>query len=184
VAPLGLHDTVFPVDAPGIPAPMSRGYSLPLGQQQGPLLDFTVLNPSVAWAAGALISTLGDVERFFRALLGGRLLPPGLLPEMTSPVPTGPPGFGYGLGVTVIDTPAGRLIGHGGAIPGFSNVVLSTADGRRQVAVMMNEYFSPPAVSDAYDQAFMTLALGVLLGGPAASVASTVAATTTFLRAV
>jgi len=51
---------------------------------------------------------------------------------MTTPVPTGQPGFGYGLGLIVIDTPTGRLLGHDGAIPGFLNIVLSTEDGRRQ----------------------------------------------------
>jgi D-alanyl-D-alanine carboxypeptidase len=50
---LGLRDTFFPVNSPGIPGPRSRGYSLPLGQEEGPLLDFTVQNPSHAWAAGA-----------------------------------------------------------------------------------------------------------------------------------
>ena len=94
--PLGLRDTLFPVNRPTIPRPYVRGYSLPLGQEQGPLLDFTVFNPSVAWAAGALVSNLGDLERFFRALLGGRLLPPRLLAAMMTPVPTGQPGFGYG----------------------------------------------------------------------------------------
>jgi D-alanyl-D-alanine carboxypeptidase len=118
--PLGLRDTFFPVNAPGIPGPRSHGYSLPLGAEEGPLLDFTIFNPSVAWGSGNLISNLGDLERFFRALLGGRLLPPRLLAAMTTPVPTGLPGFGYGLGLRVIETPAGRLLGHEGAIPGFT----------------------------------------------------------------
>jgi D-alanyl-D-alanine carboxypeptidase len=43
--PLGLDDTFFPVNAPGIPGPRSRGYSLPLSPEgevlDGPLLDFT-----------------------------------------------------------------------------------------------------------------------------------------------
>ena len=180
--PLGLRNTFFPINRPTIPRPYARGYSLPLGQEQGPLLDFTVLNPSVAWAAGALVSNLGDLERFFRALLRGRLLPPRLLTAMTTPVPTGQPGFGYGLGLIVIDTPAGRLLGHDGAIPGFLNIVLSTEDGRRQVGVMMNEEFSTPAVSEAFNQVFMTLAMG-LLDGAASGVASTNASLRAAVRA-
>jgi len=180
--PLGLRNTFFPINRPTIPRPYARGYSLPLGQEQGPLLDFTVLNPSLAWAAGALVSNLGDLEHFFRALLGGRLLPPRLLTAMTTPVPTGQPGFGYGLGLIVIDTPAGRLLGHDGAIPGFLNIVLSTEDGRRQVGVMMNEEFSTPAVSEAFNQVFMTLAMG-LLDGAASGVASTNASLRAAVRA-
>jgi len=181
--PLGLRDTVFPVNRPTIPRPYARGYSIdPFGQPDGPLLDFTVFNPSLAWAAGALVSNLGDLERFFRALLGGRLLPPRLLAAMTTPVPTGQPGFGYGLGLIVIDTPTGRLLGHDGAIPGFLNIVLSTEDGRRQVGVMMNEEFSTPAVSEAFSQVFMTLAMG-LLDGAASGVASTDASLRAAVRA-
>jgi hypothetical protein len=33
----------------------------------GPLLEFTAQNPSWAWAAGALVSTLEDLGHFFRA---------------------------------------------------------------------------------------------------------------------
>jgi D-alanyl-D-alanine carboxypeptidase len=176
--PLGLRDTFFPVNNPGIPGPKSRGYSLPLNQESGPLLDFTVFNPSLAWGTGNLISNLGDLQRFFRALLGGRLLPPRLLVAMTTPVPTGRPGIGYGLGLTVIETPVGRLLGHEGDIPGFFNLVLNTEDGRRQLGIMRNEHFATPAVSEAFDQAFMALVMGLLEGAP-----SDVPSTSASLRA-
>jgi D-alanyl-D-alanine carboxypeptidase len=172
--PLGLRDTLFPVDRPTIPRPYASGYSVPLGQEQGPLLNFTVFDPSLAWAAGALVADLGELEHFFRALLRGRLLPAPLLAMMTTPVPTGQ-GFGYGLGLIVIDTPTGRIIGHDGAIPGFRDIVLSTEDGRWQVGMMMNEYFATSAASDAFDQVFMALDTR-LFGGTASDVASTSAA--------
>jgi D-alanyl-D-alanine carboxypeptidase len=164
--PLGLHDSFLPVDSPGIPSPSSRGYSLPLGAEQGPLLDFTVYNPSPFWGAGNLISSLDDLTRFFRALLGGRLLPPGLLAEMTTPVPTGQPGVGYGLGLLVLDTPVGRLVGHDGGVPGSFNIVLSTQDGRRQLGVVRNEHLATPAVSQAFDQAVAEIVVGLLVGAP------------------
>jgi D-alanyl-D-alanine carboxypeptidase len=164
--PLGLHDTVFPVNRPDIPGPNPRGYSLPLVDQAGPLLDFTVYNPSLAWGAGNLISDLGDLERFFRALLGGRLLPPRLLAAMTTPVDTGVPGYGYGLGLEMIETPAGRLVGHGGAIPGFDNIVLNTGDGRQQLGVMINELIAPTAVLEALTQTWMAIAARLLQGAP------------------
>jgi D-alanyl-D-alanine carboxypeptidase len=162
---LGLRGTFFPVNRPDIPGRSARGYSLPLGQEEGPLLDFTVYNPSLAWAAGNLTSDLGDLARFFRALLGGRLLPPRLLGEMTTPVDTGE-GIGYGLGLVVIETPASRLIGHDGAIPGFLNVALSTEDGGRQVVVMMNEEFATPAVYEAFNQAVAAMVERLLGAAP------------------
>jgi D-alanyl-D-alanine carboxypeptidase len=111
----------------------------------------------------ALISDLDDLERFFRALLGGRLLPARLLAEMTTPVDIGVPGFGYGLGLVVvqaplIQAPSGRLVGHDGGIAGFLNIVLSTQDGRRQLGVMLNELVAPPAVVEAYLQAWTAIA--------------------------
>ncbi len=85
---------------------------------------------------------------------------------MTTPVPTGQPGFGYGLGLVVIETPAGRLIGHDGAIPGFLNIVLSTEDGRRQLGIMMNQEFATPAVYEAFNQALMAIAMRLLDAAP------------------
>jgi D-alanyl-D-alanine carboxypeptidase len=178
IRPLGLGDTFFPVNRPDIPGRNARGYSLPLGDQgpvlDGPLLDFTVYNPSLAWAAGNVVSDLGDLTRFFRALLGGRLLPRGLLTEMTTTVPIGQ-GAGYGLGLLVVETPCGRLIGHDGGIPGFITIVLGTQDGRRQFGIMVNEFFTTPAVDQAYGQVVVEIAMGLLEGGscdPAASSAS------------
>lgn len=37
--------------------------------------DVTALDPRVAGAAGELVTTLDDLDRFYAALLGGRLLP-------------------------------------------------------------------------------------------------------------
>jgi D-alanyl-D-alanine carboxypeptidase len=169
IRPLRLRDTFFPINRPTIPGRNTRGYSLPLSEQgpvlDGPLLDFTVYNPSLAWAAGNLVSDLGDLARFFRALLGGRLLPPRLLAEMTTTVPIGQ-GAGYGLGLLVLDTPCGRLIGHDGGIPGFITIVLSTQDGRRQLGVMVNQFFTTPAVDQAYSQVVVEIAMRLLEGGP------------------
>ena len=39
------------------------------------LVDYTRMNPSVMGAGGEMISTTRDLNRFFAALLGGRLLP-------------------------------------------------------------------------------------------------------------
>jgi D-alanyl-D-alanine carboxypeptidase len=146
--PLGLRDTSFPVTGTGIPSPMSRGYSLPLTPQldaaDGPLIDFTDQNPSYAWAAGALISNLRDLQRFFRALLGGELLPSELRSEMLTSVAVPRASLPLplfdrnGLGIIETDTPAGPLVGAAGGIPGFLSIISSTPDGRRQLGVMIN----------------------------------------------
>jgi hypothetical protein len=85
---------------------------------------------------------------------------------MTTPVDTGQPGFGYGLGLAVIQTPSGRLIGHDGAIPGFLNIVLNTEDGRRQLGLMINELIPPTAVVQAFTQTWMAIAAQLLEAAP------------------
>lgn len=60
--PLGLRDTFFPINRPDIPGRNVRGYSLPLGQEEGSLLDFTVYNPSLAWGARSVRSRDGPMR--------------------------------------------------------------------------------------------------------------------------
>ena len=153
--PLGLHATSFPVDVTALPDPSSHGYSPRLKRgrvsEHSPLEDVSTQNPSWAWAAGALVSNLGDLCRFFAALLDGRLLPPESLAEMLATVTVPPdvlplPLFGgYGLGIVKVDTPAGPLFGEPGGIPGFLNMVLSTPDGARQAGLMINVGAQAPA---------------------------------------
>ena len=63
--PLGLRDTFFPVNRPTIPGPNPQGAACRWPDEAGPLVDFTVYNPSLAWGAGNLISDLGDLARSF-----------------------------------------------------------------------------------------------------------------------
>ena len=165
--PLALRDTLLPDGAPEIPEPSARGYSLPLGPDgevlDGPLLDFTAQNPSWAGAAGALVSTLPDLPSFFRTLLGGRLLPPPMLAEMTTMVAV-PPGSiplplydRYGLGILEVETPDGPLLGNAGGIPGFLSIVLSTPDGRRQLGLMINALPAPAPVHEVFLQGSRSL---------------------------
>jgi len=51
LVPLGLHDTSFPLTSTQIPAPYAHGY-------YGSLDATNLLNPSIAWTAGAMISTV------------------------------------------------------------------------------------------------------------------------------
>jgi D-alanyl-D-alanine carboxypeptidase len=153
--PLGLRDTSFPTEFPFLVGPHTRGYSLHLDDElnpiEGELFDITDYNPSLAWAAGNMVSNVADLARFFRALLGGRLLPGELLAEMKTPIEI-EPGYGYGLGLEVSDGPCGPLFGHSGSIPGFTDIVHNSEDGRHQVAVMLNADAIPAAVFEPIGQ--------------------------------
>ncbi len=76
VGPLGLSHTSFPLTDPDIHGPHAHGYAIdPLPEWGLPaILDTTRFNPSWAWTAGAIVSTLEDVADFHRALFTGQLL--------------------------------------------------------------------------------------------------------------
>ena len=115
------------------------------------MFDITDYNPSLARAAGNMVSTVADLARFFRALLGGRLLPAELLAERKTAIEI-EPGYGYGLGLEVYDGPRGPLFSHSGSIAGFTDFVYNSEDGRHQVAVMLNADAIPAAVFEPIGQ--------------------------------
>jgi D-alanyl-D-alanine carboxypeptidase len=148
--PLRLRDTSFPVDATAIPGAHANGYAV----VDGKLLDVTVLNPSGTWAAGNLVSTADDVARFWRALLGGKLLAPKQLAAMKTTVPAWKgTQLRYGLGIQEIPSACGTLWGNGGSIAGYANMFQNSADGRRQAAVIVSANPAPKAVGEARDVA-------------------------------
>ncbi|MFK3980017.1 serine hydrolase domain-containing protein [Micromonospora sp. NPDC050397] len=133
--PLGLRDTYFPGTDPRIAGPHSRGY---VPWYEGELRDFTVYNMSWAQMAGELVSTTADLDRFYRALLGGRLLRAGEQAELVRFLPTGVPGLQYSLGLLALSLPCGDAYGHDGQVLGYQTLSLHSPDGRRQVSVALN----------------------------------------------
>ena len=170
--PLGLEGTGFPVHDPLIEGRHLHGY-LPLDNSDGPyqdvahLADFTVEFVDQTGAAGAIVSTTGDLLRFTRALLGGRLLPADLTAALSAPpAPLGDsgtvPGYvGEGLGVQVFDIDGRRMYGHTGLIRGYTTVLLSSTDCRWQLALAAGIDPPPPAVLAA----ILALVKGVLSPG-------------------
>ncbi|MFF7872974.1 serine hydrolase domain-containing protein [Streptomyces californicus] len=145
IEPLGLEETSVPADDPEIPGPHPRGYVRP--GDGAPLLDITAVNPSVGGAAGGIISSGSDVNRFLGALLGGELLHPAQLREMMRTTPTGSAdGRRYGLGLESKPLPrGGRYWGHTGDFLGYETAAGATVDGR-EATVMVN---LGPGSSDA-----------------------------------
>jgi D-alanyl-D-alanine carboxypeptidase len=157
--PLGLAVTRLPASQ-GLGHPRAHGY---LGAAPA-LQDVTPVSQSLFGAAGGLVSTAGDVARFYRGLLGGRLLPPRLLRAMTATVPRAP-GLAYGLGIARFATPCGPRIGHNGAVPGYASLVLNDARGRRQAVILVNaitdqETVGGPAAQAAYARLVATAVCG------------------------
>lgn len=127
--PQGLTDTYLP--GPGdheIHGPHPKGYAV----VDGTLTDVTRIEPSVPWAAGGLVSTGADLNRFYSALVAGRVVPAAELREMRDGVLMDEGTrmyYGLGLGYTTLSCGA-EYFGHSGGIYGYNTVSGATPDGR------------------------------------------------------
>ena len=132
IEPLGLRSTYVPDRGErGIRGPHPHGYFAATADEE--LVDVTDLDSSQAWASGDIVSTPSDLNTFFSALLGGKILQPAELAQMKAVItPDGlPEGFGYGLGLTSTALSCGDVAwGHGGAIAGYLTEGGVTDSGR------------------------------------------------------
>ncbi|MEU4165776.1 serine hydrolase domain-containing protein [Streptomyces sp. NPDC026665] len=129
INPLHLTGTSFPGARTTLPAPHGRAYAADGS-------DVTGLDPRVAGAAGELVSTLADLNRFYAALLDGTLLPSRRLREMLD---TRAAHGSYGMGLFPVKLPCGTTVwGHNGRISGSYVRSAATADGRRVLTFRVN----------------------------------------------
>ncbi|MFD5250294.1 serine hydrolase domain-containing protein [Amycolatopsis sp. NPDC058340] len=133
--PLHLRDTSLPRDFPFLLRPAARGYEQLYDAPRG-LTDLTTYNYTRYFGAGGMVSSGKDLNRFFEALLGGRLLPADLLKQMKTTVPMGG-GSEYGLGLMKLNLKtagacAEDLVvwGHGGDLPGFATLSFHDDSGK------------------------------------------------------
>jgi D-alanyl-D-alanine carboxypeptidase len=113
-----------------------RGY-----ETDGPgFLDVTWSeDPSWAWTAGGLVSTTEDLNRFYADLLGGKVLAPAELQEMTGWVDTTWPSIPrYGLGLAERKFGSRVAAGHEGGVWGFVSASFHFTDPAATVSVLIN----------------------------------------------
>jgi D-alanyl-D-alanine carboxypeptidase len=92
---------------------------------------------------GGIISTVQDLATFFRALIGGNLLAPKQLAQMTRTIATDRPDLRFGLGIFRYRVPCGLAWGHGG-LASYQVDVEVARDGSKAVVWALNN----PAPSD------------------------------------
>jgi D-alanyl-D-alanine carboxypeptidase len=145
--PTRMRDTYLPGSTAAIRGSHSNGY----GQLGGNLHDLTDFNASAGWAGGGAVTTATDMARYWRALLGGKLLAPAELAAMKTTVPVGhgaPVSYGLGLQrLQQYEKACGVLWGNGGDLPGFSSEFFNSEDGTRQAGVIVNVNPIPKVVS-------------------------------------
>lgn len=156
IRPLGLTETSFP--APGnraLRTPFLNGY---LGGRLGGLFFWTEATTSVElsfWStAGAMESTLDDLQRFYRALVNGQVVSRAALAEMRR---TFGPADAYGLALVKMPLSCGVVAwGHNGALTtGHYSFTLVTDDGRFASVVTNTNWqgSGKPSAVDVADKA-------------------------------
>ena len=144
--PAGLRHTYVAGHGPRLPRPAARGYEA-VGSPAR-LVDLTAYDMSAAWASGDLVSTTHDVNRFYAALLDGRLLPQAQLREMQRALPAFS-GFDYGLGLGRAEFCGQEVWGHVGGVPGYGTYSFTSPRSGRQITVTVNQGLTQgPAAQD------------------------------------
>lgn len=131
--PLGISQTYFADEATVTQPDLAAGWSAGFAAAGQPDKDYRSMVSS-AWAAGAVVSTTGDLATFMEALLGGELMSDALLTEMKD---VGPEGFGLGLMQLSLDD-GGEAFGHGGLIPGYTSLMAHSPKEQRTLVILAN----------------------------------------------
>jgi D-alanyl-D-alanine carboxypeptidase len=139
--PLELQNTV-PSDRPEVPG-LVQGYAgveNPFGGFDATIEDGRLgLNPQFEFAGGGYASTAEDLARWVKFIHEGEAFDPGLLDEARDGVPARlGPGARYGLGVIMLELPAGTAWGHSGFMPGYRTEMYYFPEHRFAVALEIN----------------------------------------------
>ncbi|WP_447035556.1 serine hydrolase domain-containing protein [Streptomyces sp. DSM 118878] len=141
------HVTGYEPNAERLKALLSGTVDLPEGvgfvgpERPKGNIDTAAIDPSWSWAAGGMVSTAQDWQRFLTALVSGELLPKAQMKQMRTTVDAPEEGGGYGLGLMKVNTPCGTVWGHTGGLPGYSSEIYTDVSGRRSVAVLTSTNF-------------------------------------------
>ncbi|MFB7037632.1 MULTISPECIES: serine hydrolase domain-containing protein [unclassified Streptomyces] len=140
--PLDLRQTLLP-QGYRMPRPYLHGYDV---TPPAPPEDISeALGASGVWASGGIVATPKDLNAFVRAWAGGR----GYLSEEVrnqqrrfipgaASEPAGPGTNAGGLAIFRYETRCGTVYGHTGNFPGYTQLAVATADGRRSLTFSIN----------------------------------------------
>lgn len=97
------------------------------------------LSMTQPFSAGSLDSTAGDLVKWMRALVDGKLSPPDAFAQITGDVyPTGDAGEGYGYGIGVSVDEGRKIISHGGGINGFASMLAYYPETDHTISILAN----------------------------------------------
>ncbi|MDV6302890.1 serine hydrolase domain-containing protein [Rhodococcus cerastii] len=160
--PLEMTDTAYPTDST-LDADALHGYVL----DNGTYTDVTEYDASI-WSAGAaVVSTVADMNTFFRGLFDGTLIPQNLIDEMQVVTPS-TYGLGLLLGGDACNPGSGELVfGNRGNGFGYRTYAFSSPDGQRQVSLAWTTAGPNPAADPLEQPAAEALIAGLTSTCPA-----------------
>ncbi|MDQ0960685.1 D-alanyl-D-alanine carboxypeptidase [Streptomyces sp. B4I13] len=141
--PLGLRHTYLPGTDPRIVGPHNHGYqTMRLDDGTTGLRDVSVWGTTDGWAAGDIVSTTADLERFTQALFGGRVVRGPLWEEMltlpkVADFKSGAPAA-YSVGLSMKKLGGREVWGKTGGRWGYNTAIASTRDGSRTLVYSVN----------------------------------------------
>lgn len=142
IKPLGLKNTSFPT-SPYMEGQYSHGYMR--NDTTNIIQDVTIMDPSIGWAAGAMISNINDLEIYAMALANGTMLNKNMQEERLKFVNTGVRDFfKYGLGIFSMS----GFIGHNGGITGYNTTMCYNPELDILIIVSVNRYGGGGGMSD------------------------------------
>lgn len=100
-----------------------------------------VLLPAIAFSAGSLLSTAGDMAKWDAALYTEKLLKKSSLDQMWTAAGTNngtDAAFNYGFGWFVDSYHGHRFVQHSGGTPGFSSVIYRFIDDKLTIIILTN----------------------------------------------
>jgi D-alanyl-D-alanine carboxypeptidase len=145
--PLGMVQTSFPAQSNAIADPHLFGVTAQ-GQPNGQTADSTNWNPSFAFTAGAMISTLDDLHTWSKALFTGN----GILKPETQQlrrdsiihnIPPNTPTMGFGFGIG----DRNGWWGFDGEIPGYTTSLYHNYDRQTTIIVAVNSDIPLPGTA-------------------------------------
>ncbi|QNK01537.1 serine hydrolase domain-containing protein [Dyella telluris] len=174
----GMTHTTTVADEARAPG-MARGYR----HANGKLEPAPTIHATVGWAAGNLISTVDDLERWNVALRGGKIISAADYALMATPAP-GSTDYGLGLFVDTLDEQP--RIGHTGGSFGFTTSNQYFPKQGIQIIALTNNGDNPEPgqmlVTAAFETLYPDLAAAARKPAPGENAATTAAARTAFAR--
>jgi D-alanyl-D-alanine carboxypeptidase len=146
LGPLGLRESSLPSQE-SLPRPFAHGYTRQTAN--GRLGDATFATPTATWAAGGMVSTVGDLLRAAPMFATGHpLLERASQRERLDWVtyPPNSPIQRYGIGLLGFD----GWIGHNGGIPGYTAIAWHLPERELSLVVLVNSDIHRGAVKPAY----------------------------------